>query len=669
MKNFFKLLMISVIVMLLGSGNAWATDVELNTTNTDDGVIITSNGDNSSNGERIHIYESSKLIFESSQGIQIVNQASTNTDRAFTRVVSDDDLFLDADADNGGVGTIYLRTQGSTIVSVTSSGMAVTGGIDNNLGGITGAGAISGVTTIGATGLATLNGGIQVDTNNFTVNGTSGAVTTASTMDVDGLATLDGGIQVDTNAFTVNGGNGDLVSNGTASSITGATSLGLTGDNSSVSLSSNSATVGVTGGAEMSATNTQITVLTSDGKGLTVNETTQTTTLTGGQNSSTWTLTDAQATLGVGTAAESEITVFDATNAGTITSVTIGGTSNVSNSILATSANGINNINANAVSGTNNIEGKTTNIGVATTSSVTNIGNTHQMIVDSTSSRFVSNSGTQHIAVNDSGTVVTGAVGHTLTVTSTATTIDGTAAIYAGDGVGNRLFIDGTSTRMVSSDGTQHVAVRDAGTLITAAAGHTLNVTSTTTTVDGSATIYSGDGVGNYITIDTTSARIVSADGNNNLTLKDASANLSVSNNLLTMTAATNAVVLQSDNDASAANARAKLTMAPTSATLLVNTDAGVAHGVDINQTRTVISGGTHSTSLTLNDWGATFQNDTTGGPARVTGVADGEDRYDAVNYGQLEKAYSGVAVACARSHSRSTFREDSYDRERLWLL
>ena len=62
----------------------------------------------------------------------------------------------------------------------------------------------------------------------------------------------------------------------------------------------------------------------------------------------------------------------------------------------------------------------------------------------------------------------------------------------------------------------------------------------------------------------------------------------------------------------------------------------GTGHGLTITDTATVITGGTTSTSLTLDDTGATFANTVTGGPARVTGVANGINQYDAVNAGQL---------------------------------
>jgi hypothetical protein len=80
----------------------------------------------------------------------------------------------------------------------------------------------------------------------------------------------------------------------------------------------------------------------------------------------------------------------------------------------------------------------------------------------------------------------------------------------------------------------------------------------------------------------------------------------------------------------------------------VVNQTTQQTHGIMVNTERTTISGGTNSTSLTLNDNGATFRNDDTGGAARVTGVANGRHDNDAANYGQLQKAYSGVASAAA---------------------
>jgi autotransporter adhesin len=74
---------------------------------------------------------------------------------------------------------------------------------------------------------------------------------------------------------------------------------------------------------------------------------------------------------------------------------------------------------------------------------------------------------------------------------------------------------------------------------------------------------------------------------------------------------------------------------------------------------RTELTGGTQQPAkLTMNDNGATFST-STGAPAKVTGVADGTTRFDAVNFGQLqalssdvnnlaESAYSGISQASA---------------------
>ena len=113
------------------------------------------------------------------------------------------------------------------------------------------------------------------------------------------------------------------------------------------------------------------------------------------------------------------------------------------------------------------------------------------------------------------------------------------------------------------------------------------------------------------------------------------------------------------DNNSTATDGRSRLSLAPTETSLTVwNSTTGSAHGLVISQNSTVLTGGTASTSLTLDDNGATFANTVTGGPARVTGVADGTSPFDAVNVRQLNrkldglgrKAYSGIASVAALS-------------------
>lgn len=82
------------------------------------------------------------------------------------------------------------------------------------------------------------------------------------------------------------------------------------------------------------------------------------------------------------------------------------------------------------------------------------------------------------------------------------------------------------------------------------------------------------------------------------------------------------------------------------STSLTLTNGNGNTRGLQIYENRTVLSGGSTSTSLTLNNTGAQFANIASGGPAKVSGVANGVDQYDATNYGQLREAYGGIAAA-----------------------
>ncbi len=81
---------------------------------------------------------------------------------------------------------------------------------------------------------------------------------------------------------------------------------------------------------------------------------------------------------------------------------------------------------------------------------------------------------------------------------------------------------------------------------------------------------------------------------------------------------------------------------------LSVTNDNGNSHGLTIGQNSTTLSGGANSTQMILDDIGVKFSNMTTGAPVKVTGVADGEDDYDAVNVRQLNKVRKGVAMSMA---------------------
>jgi hypothetical protein len=101
-------------------------------------------------------------------------------------------------------------------------------------------------------------------------------------------------------------------------------------------------------------------------------------------------------------------------------------------------------------------------------------------------------------------------------------------------------------------------------------------------------------------------------------------------------------------------DANGKVTMGAldqSTAALTVTNGQGNTHGFVVNETSATMSGGTTSTSLTLNDGGARFSNASSGGPVRVTGVADGRHDYDAVNYRQLKSVKAGIAGIAAMTN------------------
>jgi hypothetical protein len=370
-------------------------------------------------------------------------------------------------------------------------------------------------------------------------------------------------------------------------------------DGSVVLLADSDGTINDRSELTMSTTSATLLVNTDAGvsHGLDINQTRSI--LTGGTNSSSLTLEDAAATLAVGTATTPEIQVIQATNAAGVTGVNIG-------SNVATSAVTIN---------TADVSNMTTTIGSANASA----GNVTMQ------------AGTSNV----------------LTMSTSKTEVVGATEVYAagtaGSGSGNRMVVDTGSSRFISADGNTSAVINDTAATITGSAGHQM------ITDAASARIISADS-NTHAVINNTAATITGSAGHQMIT--DATSTRFVSADTFSSVATSNQSVVLTANDDGTVNNRAQLTMAPTSATLFVNTASGVSHGVDINQTRTVISGGTNSTTMTLDDNGATFQNASTGGPAKVTGIADGTSDYDAVNYRQLKKyrdeARAGIASVAA---------------------
>ncbi|MCT9813530.1 YadA-like family protein, partial [Acidovorax sp. Be4] len=86
----------------------------------------------------------------------------------------------------------------------------------------------------------------------------------------------------------------------------------------------------------------------------------------------------------------------------------------------------------------------------------------------------------------------------------------------------------------------------------------------------------------------------------------------------------------------------------------------GNTHGLLVESDRVVLSGGTHSTTLKLDDSGASFANVQTGGPVVVSGVAAGMAPTDAVNVAQMRGV---VDAAVAPLDARLGNVQDSVQR------
>lgn len=149
---------------------------------------------------------------------------------------------------------------------------------------------------------------------------------------------------------------------------------------------------------------------------------------------------------------------------------------------------------------------------------------------------------------------------------------------------------------------------------------------------------------------DAQSTTIQTTGGTTSMGITTTTANLTAGNNGVVVNDTANTVTLTADSDATPGNGRSVITAGPTSASVLVTNGAGNTHGLTVGAASTTLSGGTTSTTLTLDDDGATFATD--GGDTVVSGIADGVAATDAVNVRQLNAATAGLSddVADLRS-------------------
>ncbi len=286
--------------------------------------------------------------------------------------------------------------------------------------------------------------------------------------------------------------------------------------------------------------------------------------------------------------------------------------------------------NATGVSGTLSVTGNMTANGSVNTVGTVGSANT---LTGASNSFSATNTNSITATVTNSLSAANNTIGATNTNSITATVsntmnsdlnVIGNAATYAG------------ATEAIRVDGGTGVSIKGA-----AFAVNTSNAVATTNTIGSNNAATTVDLIA----------------GNSNMALANDTARTVVAGGTSVVGSGTTTSAVSLINKGGTAShaeldALGNISMVTTAATqasaaVTLTNGAGITHGIVVTEDRTVISGGIQSTTLTLDDNGATFRNPA-GNPAQVTGVADGKNDYDAVNVRQLNQAFSGIASVAA---------------------
>jgi trimeric autotransporter adhesin len=268
--------------------------------------------------------------------------------------------------------------------------------------------------------------------------------------------------------------------------------------------------------------------------------------------------------------------------------------------------------------------------------------------------------GTTTVTVNNSGvTVNDSANGQTFQVSNV-----GDATVARDLGVGRNASVAGTLT--VTGATTLNGATTVNNTLNVTGATTTAGITNNGTLTNNGNAVFTGVGGTRAVQInsgtstralDVNGAMHVSANSGNTTLYADANgvnatgngASLEVNGGTASLRNSSGSYVEAVGSSAAAYGNGASMYVNGTYAELH-NSDL---NGLFVESNRSQLYGGTASSysSLTLDGAGAAFAGPT-GQPVRVTGVADGKNKHDAVNKGQLDevdsRANAGVAAAVA---------------------
>ncbi|WP_300158018.1 YadA-like family protein [Aquabacterium sp.] len=323
---------------------------------------------------------------------------------------------------------------------------------------------------------------------------------------------------------------------------------------------------------------------------------------------------------------------------------------------------------ASTLNGATSVKSTLTVDGASTLSGATTVDNTLLVTGASTLSNTLSvnsGDGVEELAVGTNSVTALG-------VTSINTTGAGATTIGAN---GNTTTLSSNTINVGTGAYTTAVTLgsTQGGTVVTASGGN-----SSVQVLNGRASLTSGTaGYNSYATAQTVGTDYTLKNGNtasqaivtgaavDNIitgnTLVDGnmyingtlvySSNTSATTNVVNSDKNTSAAmtIVNSGQQGAVIDANGKIgagTATSSTASLTVTNQAGNTHGLVVNESQATLSGGTQSSSLTLDDRGATFSNSATGAPVTVTGVADGRNDFDAVNVRQYASAIAGVAAA-----------------------
>lgn len=561
-------------------------------TNYNEGVFITSNSGTGAvavDRAYLQVLTNGQANIYGSSSVNI-NGSTTNISGSTTNISSANDLLLNADTDNGGYGEVIISSYNG-------------GGTHTTL-------------TVGDNGI-TSNKSLTVQSGGASITG--------------GINNNSDGI---TNAGNISGA-GSITSTGNATIATGANTTNTLGSgaNSINTIGNAGTSVNTLTGATNAITSTTTNAITAG----------TTNTITGGTGNS------VTATTGNNT-----VTATAGSN------VISANAASQSNTLSATGSNGANYITANASTGTNNIEAKTNNIGVATSASINTIGNaTTSANTMQGATNAITGTTSINASVNYATNINTGSNTQAVTIgnnglstTNTVTAKSGNTTLSLQNNVasltaGGTLATNGTSGTTSASGSGGLTVYNSAQTVTNSVAGVVTgksyqNLISGNMFVDGNVYI---NGTLDYVSSNAANTSVI---GSGTGTSKLAGATTSTSGGTAIVMKGTSVSTTQTLVDANGKLSTVPVGSTPASestASLTLTNGLGNTHGVVVTESQATISGGTHSSSMTLDDNGATFSNSANGAPIKVTGVADGTTDFDAVNVRQFAQGIAAVTA------------------------